>query len=191
MNIAQTLRFSVAHAAAISLLLISHAVPIFAQSDQFTPAMVTSLIDPYLRIQKGLAADNLSDARQSAEALLKALAKAPKEGAAKEEAQTILAPAQIIAEAKELDTARVAFLPLTREFFTLLKSIGTTRNTPLYLLHCPMAFGNKGGDWIQADKTVANPYFGSSMLRCGVVKAEISQQGTDRTTDKADHQSHH
>jgi Cu(I)/Ag(I) efflux system membrane fusion protein len=41
-----------------------------------------------------------------------------------------------------------------------------------------MAFGNSGADWLQADKSVANPYFGASMLRCGSVKSELAVQGT-------------
>lgn len=32
---------------------------------------------------------------------------------------------------------------------------------------CPMAFNNKGGNWLQKGEKTANPYYGSSMLRCG------------------------
>ena len=32
---------------------------------------------------------------------------------------------------------------------------------------CPMAFNNKGANWLQKGETTANPYFGSAMLRCG------------------------
>lgn len=32
---------------------------------------------------------------------------------------------------------------------------------------CPMAFNNRGANWLQKGDKTANPYFGSSMLRCG------------------------
>ena len=32
---------------------------------------------------------------------------------------------------------------------------------------CGMAFNNKGANWLQSEETIANPYFGSAMLRCG------------------------
>jgi Cu(I)/Ag(I) efflux system membrane fusion protein len=44
----------------------------------------------------------------------------------------------------------------------------------LYRIHCPMAFNNKGADWLQADKDIRNPYFGASMLSCGEVTEEIN-----------------
>ena len=46
-------------------------------------------------------------------------------------------------------------------------------NETLYVLHCPMANNNKGGDWISASKEVKNPYYGKAMLTCGEVSKEI------------------
>ncbi|MCB0295126.1 MAG: DUF3347 domain-containing protein, partial [Calditrichaeota bacterium] len=37
----------------------------------------------------------------------------------------------------------------------------------VYRYHCPMAFDNKGADWLQDKQGVENPYFGSAMFRCG------------------------
>lgn len=49
-----------------------------------------------------------------------------------------------------------------------------------YLMFCPMAFDNQGAYWLQPDSRLLNPYFGSSMLRCG-----------DRVESfTADHDSH-
>lgn len=182
---------SITLATAAAIILTLSPGSGLAHSEQFTPELTTTLIAPYLGIQKGLAADDLGATQQSADALLNALAKAPKEGAAKEETDAMLKPAQHIAKAGDLGAAREAFLPLTQEFSALLKHIGTTRGAPLYLLHCPMAFGNKGANWVQGDKEVSNPYFGASMLRCGSVIAEISQQGTHSKMGPADHQNHH
>lgn len=56
---------------------------------------------------------------------------------------------------------------------------------PLYLLHCPMALGDKGGDWIHTSEKIENPYFGSEMFACGEVKARLTTQ-----SDEKDQPSH-
>jgi Cu(I)/Ag(I) efflux system membrane fusion protein len=38
------------------------------------------------------------------------------------------------------------------------------------LAFCPMAFGNKGAYWLQTEKKIRNPYFGTKMLGCGEIK---------------------
>ena len=37
---------------------------------------------------------------------------------------------------------------------------------------CPMADDDRGARWVQKKGEIANPYFGSSMLICGVFKGE-------------------
>jgi hypothetical protein len=49
-------------------------------------------------------------------------------------------------------------------------------NATLFLSHCPMVPGG-GGDWLAANEQIANPYFGSQMLRCGTVKETIAPGG--------------
>ncbi|MGY6554256.1 MAG: efflux RND transporter periplasmic adaptor subunit [Wenzhouxiangella sp.] len=56
---------------------------------------------------------------------------------------------------------------------------------PLMRAFCPMAFDFKGATWLQRDRTIANPYFGASMLRCGEIQAELGHQ------DHQGHQEHH
>jgi Cu(I)/Ag(I) efflux system membrane fusion protein len=36
-----------------------------------------------------------------------------------------------------------------------------------------MAFDSRGANWIQNQEGVKNPYFGSSMLECGSLTAEL------------------
>ncbi|BAV94082.1 efflux RND transporter periplasmic adaptor subunit [Ichthyobacterium seriolicida] len=40
----------------------------------------------------------------------------------------------------------------------------------IYLNFCSMADNNKGAYWLSDEKDIKNPYFGSSMLRCGEIK---------------------
>lgn len=172
----QIVRLAFGITAAVGILLTITPNSAFAESAEFTPDLTNTLVAPYLAIHKGLAADQLDAAKQGAEEFFKATESAPQHGDAKKATEALAVHARAISEATDIAAARKAFRPLTREFVTLLKKTGTTDNTPLYLVHCPMAFGNSGADWVQADKTVANPYFGASMLRCGGVKADIKPE---------------
>jgi hypothetical protein len=69
----------------------------------------------------------------------------------------------------------------------MISHVGVTSEKPLYLAHCPMAFGNKGGFWIQGDKKIANPYYGAMMLRCGSVKEQVAGK---KETSGHKHQGH-
>ena len=48
-----------------------------------------------------------------------------------------------------------------------VKRYGPVGEKTVRRMHCPMAFNNRGASWLQEDEVVANPYFGSAMLRCG------------------------
>ena len=45
-----------------------------------------------------------------------------------------------------------------------------------YVVHCPMAAGGKGADWLSSTATVVNPYFGDEMLNCGDVTDTLSEE---------------
>jgi Cu(I)/Ag(I) efflux system membrane fusion protein len=77
-----------------------------------------------------------------------------------------------ITEAKYVEDQRQQFLFLSEIIIRNLKTIGGSGQT-LYLQHCPMAFNDKGGDWVSAGREVRNPYFGDEMLRCGIVKDSL------------------
>jgi hypothetical protein len=156
---------------------------LLAHSDAFKPEFVDTLVAPYLQIQAGLAGDDLTTAKSGANAYLAAMKSAP-EGEADEESSDLRTPAEKIAAAANIEAARAAFLTLSNELTSLVKHVGTTGSTALFVAHCPMAFGGKGGDWIQADKTVSNPYYGSRMLRCGGIKEQVSG---DEEPDHTDH----
>lgn len=147
---------------------------VFAHSDAFKPTFVDTLVDPYLTIQKGLAGDDLVSSQAGAAAFLKAMEGAPHKGDAHEEAMDLIKPVKAISEAKEIKSARAEFLDLSRQMTALIEHVGVSSKEPLYTAFCPMAFDNKGGQWIQSGKTVANPYYGSMMLHCGSIKKQIA-----------------
>ena len=77
-----------------------------------------------------------------------------------------------ITELKDIEAQRKQF-----DFFSqaLIKSIKVygVADEMLYVEHCPMAFDNKGADWLSREKEIRNPYFGDKMLTCGIVKDTI------------------
>jgi len=174
----------------LAITLLISATSAFAHSDAFQPKFVDTLVNPYLAIQKGLAGDDLKAAQVGANNFLEAMKNAPNEGEAKEEAADLSTPAKTISEASDIKAARMAFLELSREVIPLVKHVGVTKGINLFTVHCPMAFGHQGGDWIQSDKTVANPYLGSKMLRCGSIQKQIAGN-TDASHGHSDHDDEH
>lgn len=69
---------------------------------------------------------------------------------------------------ENLEGQRTLFLPVSEGLVALFRAFDF-QNSPLYIQHCPMADEDRGADWLSASREVLNPYFGSSMLRCGEV----------------------
>ena len=69
--------------------------------------------------------------------------------------------------AKDLADARKQFLPFSTAVVDLTKQLRKQDKgfAELKVYHCPMA--PEPGLWIQAKAPLANPYYGSKMLRCG------------------------
>jgi hypothetical protein len=77
----------------------------------------------------------------------------------------------------ELKDAREHFKTISREITQLaFTARGADATQPIRHFYCPMVKGG-GGDWIQLDETLANPYYGSQMLRCGELVHTLPPQG--------------
>ena len=130
------------------LFLIAFALTACGSSDSPPPALLH-----YVAAQEALAADDLDQARQALQDLVK-------------NASPTLKPlAEKAASAADITAVRVAFKPLSEE-------VRKGQIPEGYVVaYCPMADGDKGAHWVQKDQPqIANPYFGASMLRCGVFK---------------------
>ena len=128
----------------------------------------------YLSMQQALAGDDLPKGQMAVRQLEVALgdtdmkllgASAAQTGWMKELSNLRKIITKLIA-AKDIAAMRVAFQPLSGEMFVLTRSFGFGPETTVYQLHCPMAFDNKGANWLQDGKQVINPYFGATMLGC-------------------------
>ena len=74
-----------------------------------------------------------------------------------------------IGESTDVEEQRKQFGFLSEALINSLKAFGI-KGTPLYVMHCPMAFGNQGADWLSNEEQIRNPYFGDKMMKCGAVK---------------------
>lgn len=71
--------------------------------------------------------------------------------------------AEVVAAAKSIGDARKAFTTVSA------KAVALTKGQPgFHHVYCSMFPGGQG-HWVQTDKTVENPYWGKTMLRCGEV----------------------
>lgn len=71
---------------------------------------------------------------------------------------------------------RKGFDVWSRTLIYLRARFGPTE-TDIIQVHCPMAFDNRGADWVQTPGDVSNPYFGPAMLRCGEIVPEPDAAG--------------
>ena len=87
-----------------------------------------------------------------------------------------------VAEADDLAAARVEFEHLQHSLLALAEVLGyqLEGDRTVSVFHCPMAFDNRGADWLQWSGTrTENPYFGSGMYRCGS-EQQVVPTGTEK-----------
>lgn len=144
---------------------------------QKNPA-TSAIIEAYIQIKNGLVADSKENAAKGANALLVAFSSFDMSQLVGE---THNAYMEILESAKEhaehivkspLDHQREHFEALSTDINDMIVLLGTDKT--LYKDFCPMANNNKGGYWLSEVKEIKNPYFGSKMLKCGSVKAQIN-----------------
>ena len=130
------------------LFFIAVTIAACGSSDPVPPALTH-----YVAAQEALAADDLDQARQALQGLVQSAG------------PTLKPLAEKAASAADIAAVRVAFKPLSEE-------VRKGQIPEGYVVaYCPMADGDKGAHWVQKDQPqIANPYFGASMLRCGVFK---------------------
>lgn len=72
----------------------------------------------------------------------------------------------------DIEEQRAHFQKLNDDVTKMVAITGTS-NT-LYQQFCPMYANDQGGAWLSTEKNIRNPYFGSKMMKCGVVQKEIN-----------------
>ena len=137
------------------------------------PAIANSLklaIASYLPLAKALADDDPGKATAAA----REFAEAAKEIPLTAEANALAQDASELAGLSDIEAQRSVFQKISNRLIALVRSQGLDQVGSAYVVHCPMAFDNTGGDWISNVPEVLNPYFGDAMLNCGSVTATLS-----------------
>ena len=142
-------------------------------------AAVKQLFDFYFPMKDALVKDDLATAKKQAADLKKAFEKTsmglftgPAHDHWMNHSGAAISELNKIVVAKNVETARKHFKPLSAQMVALAKAFGPFGET-VYVQHCPMADGNTGADWLSLDEKILNPYFGDKMLKCGKVTETI------------------
>lgn len=153
------------------------AVPQGAVQDAFENSLKA-----YFDIQVALSEDDLERAEEGASRLLQALTGVPMKDMPADfhavwmkSVPNLKASTDAVNTASNLGDARQAFESLSLAMLNLVRNVDYTGDVPVYQYHCPMAFHNKGADWLQDKEGTANPYFGAAMYRCGKLEAQIHE----------------
>ena len=139
------------------------APPKSAVTIDIPPDRAGRILPDYLAVQEALAADDLDAARAGLRAMMDVTGH---HGALPDLIHDMLA-------AETLDAMRRPhFETLSNAMITALRGDPPAFEKPLFLMNCPMVYDDRGADWLQRTDTLANPYFGATMLRCGTVEEE-------------------
>ena len=113
--------------------------------------VLTSAFQYYVASQEALAVDNFGEAGAALEKL------------ASESTGDLKLLAEEAAQAPDVESMRLAFIPLSDEVAKADLPGGYV------MAFCPMANNNQGANWVQKDGNLMNPYFGTAMQHCGTI----------------------
>ena len=130
----------------------------------------------YLKLKDALVASDTPAAARAGEGFMKGLGQVNMEllqGQAHhfwmDQLNAMRTHAGKISQADNIGEQRKQFDFLSGLLIETIRAFGM-EGAQLYVQHCPMAFDDRGADWISDERQILNPYFGDKMLKCGVVK---------------------
>ena len=125
------------------------------------------ILSRYLAIHDALAADSTKGVRAAARAIVRSTAKLNPDLVSGDSAKDyrrlpreLRAAARALAKAETLEQARWAFDQLSRP---MTRWIALTKPAGIRVAYCSKARAS----WLQKGMVVRNPYYGTTMLRCG------------------------
>jgi hypothetical protein len=87
-------------------------------------------------------------------------------------ASTISSSAQALALEGTIAAKRKEFEMIAEALWNLTRTVKYS-SQKLYWQYCPMAFNNRGANWVSTEAEIRNPYFGSEMLECGSIQDSL------------------
>lgn len=137
---------------------------------------LNALANAYIRLKDALVATDLTSAKKATPPFIAALESIPTHqlsGTALEYWQEqfieLESHSNLLSTSEEVAAQRKQFSFLSNSLIKAIEAFGTTGKA-LYVQHCPMAFNDKGADWLATEAAIQNPYFGDKMMKCGLVK---------------------
>jgi Cu(I)/Ag(I) efflux system membrane fusion protein len=156
------------------------AIPDFtAETPDNFKAQLSSLSDKYLLLKNAFVETNSDAAKEAATAFSQELENVDMtlvKGEAHQYWMQQLAAFQghgkKITTLNDVEMQRQQFDFLSNAMINSITAFGTKNE--LFVQFCPMAFDNKGADWISDIAEVQNPFFGDKMMKCGLVTDTLS-----------------
>lgn len=141
---------------------------IFNLSAQKNDASISKLYANYLNIKTALTTDNSDEASKAADQFIKSASMVDYKVLSEGNLDILRTSATKISESRSIETQRESFVSLSKNMIELSKGFKLSDQT-VFVLYCPMA----DASWLSSEKVIKNPFYGSSMISCGSVKAEI------------------
>ena len=147
-------------------------------SRDFTLSLVP-IVEAYLATHKALSQDDIDAAKKHSQHLTVATNDVQAVGSRSQRDRWQKIASELVGHAKKVSTAasdggvRSAYEGLSHAIKDLLVAFGNPTKETLRIAYCPMAFDSKGAEWVQRDKSLSNPYYGKSMLRCGAFRTSL------------------
>ena len=150
----------------------------FSNVNTDVAAHIKEVASHYFHIKHALTKDDATEAKNGATMLLQVISQfdnsllpAEQKGEYSKHITAIGEHADAITKSADVAAERTHFAELSAHMFELVKAFGTGKK--IYYDHCPMAFGNKGANWLSESADIQNPYMGSKMETCGKVEKVI------------------
>ena len=140
----------------------------FAQ-DTIQQYQLSKLLAQYYSLSDALVAGNANSASSLAEDFVKTLNGVDYKVISEGNIKALQKDAGAISESKDIKSQRQHFANFSTNMITLAKAVKLD-NKSIYEAYCPM----KKASWLTSEKTIKNPYYGSSMLTCGKINGTIN-----------------
>ena len=140
---------------------------------------IDKVLTAYFGIQEALAKDNTKavqggkDLKESLDAVDMGLLTGHVHMVWMKGFKDMMKQAKALSVASDINKQREAFYLFSELLISVVKQFGAGGEQAVFQFHCPMAFGNRGADWLQNKSGVRNPYFGRMMLQCGEQTATL------------------
>ena len=141
-------------------------------------AHIKEVTSHYFHIKHALTNDDAAEAKRGATMLLQVISQfdnsllpAGQKSEYTKHIATIKEHVYAIVKSADINAERSHFSQLSANAYELVKAFGAGKK--IYYDHCPMAFDNKGANWLNDVAAIQNPYLGSKMPDCGSVEQVI------------------